>query len=47
MSQIGHFSLWQVRRLNFPSSDSVHMTCFLEAMDGIELHGCAEGMQAL
>ena len=47
MSKIGHFSLWQVLRLNFPSSDSEHMTCYMEAMDGIELVGCAEGMQAL
>ena len=47
MSKIGYFPLWQVLRLNFPSSDSVHMTCFMEAMDGIELVGCDEGMQAL
>ena len=47
MSKIGHFSLRQVLRLNFPNSDSEHMTCSMEAMDGVELVGCGEGMQAL
>ena len=47
MSKIGHFSLRQVPRLNFPSSDSEHMTCYMGAMDGVELVGCGEGMQAL
>ena len=47
MSKIGHFSLRQVLRLNFPSSDSEHMTCYMEAMDGVELVGGGKGMRAL
>ena len=42
-----HFPLWQVLRLNVPSSDSEYGTWWKGAMDGIELVGCAEGMQVI
>ena len=42
------FSLFTCAQyLIFPSAESEHMTCDMEAMNGIVLIGCAEGMQAL